>query len=135
MAPAARTADSVWTGLGRAVSDSPAVVWFNDSVLRNPRIAKSRGMAHEGWTRVLDVCYPLIVLGRGTRRGATLLGAWWKAAPKEKRRLQSVIVVVCLVGAGLLSYGPLLLVLGYLAGASWLGRDTPPKGAAPAPAA
>ena len=131
MAPAARTADSVWTRLGRAVSDAPAVVWFNDSVLRNQHIARSRGMAHEGWARVLDVCYPLIVLGRGTRRGAAWLVAWWKAAPKEKRRLQSVIVLVCLLGVGLLSYGPLLLILAYLAGAAWLGRDTSRKGADP----
>jgi len=131
MAPAARTADSMWTRLGRVLSDSPAVVWFNDSVLRNPRIAKGRGMAHEGWTKVLDVCYPLIVLGRGTRRGAVQLGGWWKAAPKDKRRLQSVIVLVCLIGVGLLGYGPLLLILGYLAGAAWLGRDTSRKGADP----
>jgi hypothetical protein len=131
MPPAARTADSVWTRLGRALRESPAAVWFDDSVLRNPRIAKGRGVASEGWTRVLDVCYPLIVLGRGTRRGAAMLGGWWKAAPKEKRRLQSVIVLVCLVGVGLLSYGPLLLILGYLAGAAWLGRDTSRKGADP----
>jgi hypothetical protein len=131
MAPAARTVDSMWTRLGRAVSDSPAVVWFNDSVLRNPQLAKGRGMAHAGWTRILDVCYPLIVLGRGTRRGAAMLAGWWKAAPKEKRRLQSVIVLVCLVGVGLLSYGPLLLILAYLATAAWLGRDTSRKGADP----
>jgi hypothetical protein len=121
----------MWTRLGRAASDLPAVVWFNDSVLRNPHLAKSRGMAHEGWTRILDVCYPLIVLGRGTRRGVMILVGWWKAAPKEKRRLQSVIVLVCLVGVGLLSYGPLLLILAYLATAAWLGRDTSRKGADP----
>jgi len=131
MAPAARTPDSVWTRLGRALADSPPAVWFNESVLHNPRVAKSRGMANQGWARVLDICYPLIVLARGVRRGLKQLGAWSKDAPKEKRRLQAAIALVCLVGVGLLKFGPLLLILGFLGGAAWLGRDTSRKGADP----
>jgi hypothetical protein len=131
MAPAARTADSVWTRLGHVLSESPPVVWVNDSVLHHPRVAKSRGMATDGWARVLDVCYPLIVLVRGVRRGVRRLGAWWKDTPKEKRRLQAAVVLVCLVGVGFLKYGPLLLVLGFIGGAAWLGRDTSRKGADP----
>ena len=131
MSPAARTPDSVWTRLGNALADSPPAVWLNDSVLHHPRIAKSRGMANQGWARVLDICYPLIVLVRGTRRGAKQLGAWWREAPKEKRRLQALIVLVCLVGIGLLKFGPLLLILGFIGGAAWLGRDTSRKGADP----
>ena len=75
MAPAARTPYSVWTRLGQALADSPPAVWFHDRVLHHPRIAKSRGMANQGWERVLDICYPLVVLLRGTRRGAAQLGA------------------------------------------------------------
>lgn len=131
MAPAARTPDSVWTRLGRALADSPPALWLNESVLHHPRIAKSRGMANQGWARVLDICYPLIVLVRGVRRGVTQLGAWWKDAPKEKRRLQALIVLVCLVGVGLLKFGPLLLILSFIGGAAWLGRDTSRKGADP----
>lgn len=131
MAPAARTPDSVWTRLGRALAESPPVGWVNDSVLHHPRIAKGRGMAHEGWARVLDICYPIIVLARGSRRGVKQLGAWWKDAPKEKRRLQAFVAAACLVGVGLLHYGPLLLILGFLGGAAWLGRDTSRKGTDP----
>src|SRR5436305_11784861 len=117
MAPAARTPDSVWTRPGRALAASPPAVWFNESVLHNPRVAKSRGMANQGWARVLDICYPLIVLARGVRRGLKQLGAWSKDAPKEKRRLQAAIALICLVGIGLLKFGPLLLILGFLGGA------------------
>ncbi|HZU57108.1 MAG TPA: FtsK/SpoIIIE domain-containing protein [Actinocrinis sp.] len=131
MTQAARTADSMWTRLGRMVAESAPVVWFNDSVLHHPHITRGRGMAQDGWSRVLDVCYPLIVLLRGTRRGAAQLGAWWKDAPKDKRRLQTVIVLVCLIGIGLLRFGPLLLILAFLGAAAWLGRDTSRKGADP----
>jgi len=131
MTQAARTADSMWTRLGRMLAESAPVVWLNDSVLHHPHITRGRGMAHEGWSRVLDVCYPLIVLLRGTRRGAAQVGAWWKDAPKEKRRLQTVISLACLIGIGLLKFGPLLLILGFIGAAAWLGRDTSRKGADP----
>jgi hypothetical protein len=118
----------MWTRLGRALSQAGPVVWLNDCVLHHPRVAKGRGMAHVGWSRVLDVCHPLIVILRGLRRGAVQLGSWWKGASKEKRRLQTAIAVVCLVGVGLIKYGPFLLVLAFLATAAWLGRDGARKG-------
>ena len=40
-------------------------------------------------------------------------------------------MLVCLVGVGLLKFGPLLLILGFIGGAAWLGRDTSRKGADP----
>ncbi|MBS2965608.1 hypothetical protein KGA66_21335 [Actinocrinis puniceicyclus] len=131
MTQGARTADSMWTRLGRVLSGSPPVARLHTSLLRHPRIAKGRGMAHEGWSRVLDVCYPLIVLVRGTHRGATQLGSWWIGASREKRRLQTVIVLTCLIGVGVLKYGPLLLAGAFLAAVTWLGRDTSRKGADP----
>ncbi|MGH6657194.1 MAG: FtsK/SpoIIIE domain-containing protein, partial [Actinocrinis sp.] len=130
MAPA-RSADSVWHRLGRSVTGSAPVTWIHDNVLHHPHIARGRGMAREGWSRVLDVCYPLIVLIRGTRRGASILGAWWKGAAKDKRRLQSVIAIACLIGVGLLRFGPVILILAFLCTAAWLGRDTSRKGADP----
>jgi len=42
-----------------------------------------------------------------------------------------VIVLVCLIGVGLLSYGPLLLILPTSPGRPWLGRDTSRRGADP----
>jgi hypothetical protein len=131
MSLATRTPDSVWTRLGHALAECPPATWFNDAVLHHPRVARGRGMAHEGWARVLDICYPLIVLVRGTRRAARRLGPWWKDTPKEKRRIQAVVVAACLVGIGLLQYGPLLLILGFIGAAAWLGRDTSRKGADP----
>lgn len=129
MTQAARSAGSMWTRLGRAVSASRPVVWVNDSVLHHPGLTKGRGMAHEGWSRILDVCHPIVVLLRGARRGAAQLVAWWKGAPKERRRLQSVIVLACVAGIGMLKYGPPLLVLAFLGAAAWLGRDASAKSA------
>ena len=53
---AARSGDSVWHRLGRALAESAPVAWVSDNVLHHPGIARGRGMAHEGWARVLDVC-------------------------------------------------------------------------------
>jgi hypothetical protein len=117
--------------MGRTVSESGPVVWFNESVRRHPAVDRTRGTAKELRVRVLDICYPLIVLGRGTRRGVGLLREWWGGSSKEKRRLQAVVVAVCLVGVAVLKYGPVLLVLTYVATAGWLGRDTSRKGADP----
>src|ERR1051326_1759121 len=120
MAPAARTPDSVWTRLGRALADSPPALWLSESVLHNPRIAKSRGMANQGWARVLDICYPLIVLVRGVRHGAKQLGAWSKAALTYKRRVQAAAVLPCQNAPFTKKCGPLLLILGFIGGAAWL---------------
>jgi hypothetical protein len=130
MAPA-RSADSMWTRLGQTVCESGPVVWFNDSVRGHPAIGRTRRLALEVRARVYDICYPLIVLARGTRRGVGMMRGWWGGSSKEKRRLQVVVVVVCLVGVAVLRYGPVLLVLAFLAAAGWLGRDTSRKGADP----
>ena len=131
MPPAARSADSMWTRLGQTVSESGPVVWFNDSVCGHPAIGRGRRVALELRARVFDICYPLIVLARGSRRGLGLLRAWWGGSSKEKRRLEVVVVVSCLIGVAVLRYGPVLLVLAFLASAGWLGRDTSRKGADP----
>ena len=131
MPPASRSADSVWTRMGRTVSASGPIAWFNDSVRGHPAVGRTRGAAKELRVRVLDICYPLIVLARGSRRGVALLREWWSGSSKEKRRLQVVVVVACLIGVAVLKYGPVLLVLAYVAAAGWLGRDTTRKGADP----
>lgn len=131
MPPASRSADSVWTRMGRTVSESGPVAWFNDSVCGHPAVGRTRGAAKEIRVRVLDICYPLIVLARGTRRGVGFLREWWGGSSKEKRRLQAVVAIACLIGVGVLKYGPMLLVLAYVATAGWLGRDTTRKGADP----
>ena len=131
MAPATRTADSMWTQLGNAVSRSAPAVWLDENVRRNPTLTRTRTVTGGAWTRLLDVCYPLIVLGRGTRIGVRRLLGWWKATPKEKRTLEGVVALVCLVCVGLLSMGPLLLLAAYVGAAAWLGRDTSKVGVDP----
>jgi hypothetical protein len=119
----------MWTRLGQTVCESGPVVWFNDSVRGHPAIGRTHRLALELRARVFDICYPLIVLARGTRRGLGLLRAWWGGSSKEKRRLQVVVVVACLIGVVVLRYGPVLVVLAFIATAGWLGRDTSRKGA------
>lgn len=131
MPPASRTADSVWTRFGRLFAESPPVLWINESVLRNPALTRSRTATRETWARVADVGYPLIVIGRGMRRGAAMGGAWWKDAAPEKKRLHTVVALVCVVAVALLKAGPVLLVVGAVGAAAWLGRDRSRKGADP----
>jgi FtsK/SpoIIIE family len=133
--PASRTADSVWTRFGRLLAESPPALWINESVLRNPALAKSRTATRQTWARVADVGYPLIVVGRGVRRGGSMTGAWWKDASREKKQLHAVVALACVVAVGLLKTGPVLLVAAFVGGAAWLGRDVSRKGADPESAA
>jgi hypothetical protein len=129
VSPASRTADSMWTRFGQNLAGSPPVLWVHHSVLRHPTLTRCRTATKETWARVADVGYPLIVLGRGVRRGAASAGSWWKAASREKKQLHTVVALVCVIGVGLLRMGPLLLIGGFLGGAAWLGRDVSKKGA------
>ena len=129
--PATRTADSRWTQLGHAVTRSAPATWFDENVRRNRTISRTRTATGGAWNRLIDVCYPLIVVGRGTRIGARKLGAWWKSTPKEKRTMEGVAALVCVLCIGLLSMGPLLLLVAFVAYVSWLGRDTSKAGADP----
>jgi FtsK/SpoIIIE family len=131
MAPATRTADSMWTQLGNAVSRSAPAVWLDENVRRNPTLTRTRTVTGGAWTRLLDICYPLIVVGRGTRIGLRKVADWWKNTPKEKRTLEGVVALVCVGCVGLLHLGPLLLVASFVGYASWLGRDTSKAGADP----
>ena len=135
MAPAARAADSVWSRLGRGVAGSGPASWVNANVFNHPRISRTRGATGRAWARVLDVCYPLIVLGRGARRGLAQTAEHWKGTGKEKRRIEALIALVCIVAVALIHYGPLLLILGAVGACAWLGRDTSRKGADPEPPA
>lgn len=121
----------MWTRLERAVAAQGSVTWFSDRVLRHPAIGRGRTGAARTWTHVLDVCYPLIVLGRGTRRGLALTVSRWRSAPKDKRRLQAAVAVLCAVAVAVLHYGPVLLGAAFLGTVAWLGRDTSRKGADP----
>ena len=114
----------MWTQLGNAVARSGPASWLDENVRRHPALSRTRSATGGAWSRLLDVCYPLIVIGRGTRIGMARAVAWWKATPKEKRTLEGVVALVCVVCLGMLSMGPLLLLLAYVGGAAWLGRDT-----------
>ncbi|HEY3868837.1 MAG TPA: FtsK/SpoIIIE domain-containing protein [Actinocrinis sp.] len=131
MAPAARAADSVWNRLGRGVAESAPASWLNANVLNHPGVSRTRGVTGRAWVRVLDVCYPLIVLGRGARRGLALILDRWKGDGKEKRRIEALVAVACVVAVALIHYGPLLLFLGAVGACAWLGRDTSRRNADP----
>ena len=70
MTQTGRSEHSVWTRLEHAVATHGSVTWFNDHVLHHSAIGRGRAVTTRTWTHVLDVCYPMIVLGRGTRRGS-----------------------------------------------------------------
>jgi ABC-type transport system involved in cytochrome c biogenesis ATPase subunit len=132
MSPA-RTADSLWARLGHSVSDSAPVSRFNDSVLHHEWVGRTREFAGDLRTRLYEIFYPVILVSRGLRRAVTGGRAWWAAGAKEKRRVQAAAALVVLVLIGLLPYGPVLLAVGFLCWAGWLGRDTTPKDADPEP--
>ena len=134
MSPA-RTADSLWARLGHSVSESAPVSRFNDSVLHHEWIGRTREFAGDLRTRLYEIFYPVILVCRGLRRAATGGRAWWAAGSKEKRRIQAAALLVALVLIGLLPYGPVLLGVGFLCWAGWLGRDTTPRDADPEPKA
>ena len=121
----------MWTQLGNAVARSAPAAWLDENVRRHPVLSRTRNATGGAWSRLLDVCYPLIVIGRGTRIGAARAVGWWKSTPKEKRTLEGLVTLVCVVCIGMLSLGPVLLVLAYVGGAAWLGRDTTKKVADP----
>ena len=134
MSPA-RTADSLWARLGHSISESAPVSRFNDSVLHHEWVGRSREFAGDLRARLYEIFYPVILVCRGLRRAATGGRAWWAAGSKEKRRIQAAAVLVLLVLIGLLPYGPVLLGVGFLCWAGWLGRDTTPDTSDPEPGA
>lgn len=121
----------MWTQLGNAVARSGPAAWLDQNVRRHPALTRTRSATGGAWSRLLDLCYPLIMIGRGTRIGCGRAFAWWKATPKEKRTLEAVVALACLIGVGMLALGPVLLLAGYGAGAAWLGRDTARRRADP----
>ena len=130
-----RTADSLWARLGHSVSESAPVSRFNDSVLHHEWVGRTREFTGDLKTRLYEIFYPVILVCRGLRRAATGGRAWWAAGSKEKRRVQAAAVLVLLVLVGLLPYGPVLLGVGFLCWAGWLGRDTTPDTSDPEPGA
>lgn len=76
---------------------------------------------------VLDVLHPLIVLGRGTGRLATLLKARWARTPKERRGPALFLAAACGLVVWLMPYGPVLAVLGLVGAAAWYGRERAPE--------
>jgi FtsK/SpoIIIE family len=131
----ARTADALWARLGRSVSESAPVSRFNDSVLHHEWVGRTRDFAGDLRTRLYEIFYPVILVCRGLRRAAGGGRAWWAAGSKEKRRIQAAALLVALVLVGLLPYGPVLLAVGFLCWAGWLGRDTTVDTSDPEPAA
>lgn len=129
--PPARTADSLWTRLGRGVCESAPVSRFNDSVLHHRWVTRGWEFTGDLKARLREILYPVILVLRGLRRAATGGRAWWAAGTKERRRVQAAAVVVVLVLLGLMPYGPTLLIVGFVCWIGWLGRDTTPKDAVP----
>jgi hypothetical protein len=102
-----------------------------DRYLRHPTVTRARDLSHTAWARFVDVVYPLMIVGRGARRGARRARTWWGATPKARRRVTAGGVVIFLIAFGMLRYGPYLLIAGLLILLAWLGRDTTKKTADP----
>lgn len=124
-------AESLWSRLGRGVSESAPVTRFNDSVLHHRWVLRTREFFKDLGARLLDIFYPLVMILRGLRRAIVGGKAWWDASSKEKRRVQVALVLIVGVLLVLMPYGPVLLTIGFVCWAGWMGRDTSRKGADP----
>lgn len=130
MSPASR-AHSLWTRLGHGLRELAPVARFHETVLRHRFLVRTREFARDLWGRLKEICYPAVMVLRGTRRAAGRLRRWYAGGPKERRRIQVVVALALIAGLAVAPYGPVVLVLGYLGGAGWLGRDTSHKSADP----
>ena len=129
--PPAPPAPTLWTRLGRSISESAPAVRFNTSVLQHQWVLTARDLRRDLWARLREIFRPVALVLRGLRRAAKGSKGWWDSASKRKRQIHAGGAAG---GAALLMvapYGPVLLILGVLGWAAWLGRDTARKGADP----
>ncbi|MFH9111120.1 hypothetical protein ACH4LN_31050 [Streptomyces albus] len=84
---------------------------------------RMRNAVRAGAHGVLDVCHPLLVLGRGLRRLAARSAAWWRRAPRERRGPALFLLAVCGALVWLLPYGRTAALLALLGAAAWHGRE------------
>ena len=81
-----------------------------------------RGFARAARACVADACHPLILIGRGTRRGAVWSFIWWRRTDKDKRRGVLVAVALVLIVVAVLPRGPWILAGVLMASAALAGR-------------
>ncbi|MBR7835905.1 type IV secretion system DNA-binding domain-containing protein [Actinospica durhamensis] len=131
MSPSARAEDSLWSRIGHSVRECAPVARFNEAVLHHRFLTWTSQFIRDLWARLKEICYPVVMVARGTRRGAGRLKRWYTGGSKDRRRIQAILGLALLSGLAVAPYGPVLLALAYLGGAGWLGRDTSHKGADP----
>jgi len=130
VSPASR-AHSLWTRLGHSLRELAPVARFHETVLRHRFLVRTREFTRDLWGRLKEICYPVLMVLRGTRRGASRLRGWYTGGSKDRRRIEVIVALALLSGIAVAPFGPVVLVLAYLGGAGWLGRDTSHKSADP----
>ncbi len=131
MSPAARAEDSLWSRIGHSVRECAPVARFNEAVLHHRFLTRLTQFVRDLWARLKEICYPVVMVARGTRRGAGRLRTWYTGGSKDRRRIQAILGLTLLSGLAVAPFGPVLLALAYFGGAGWLGRDTSRQGADP----
>ncbi|MEO3975123.1 hypothetical protein [Streptomyces sp. CAU 1734] len=86
------------------------------------QIARSREIARTAADSATDVLHPLITVSRGLRELASAARRKWTATPREKRGPALLLVAGCVLGIGLLPFGPLISLISLMALAGWKGR-------------
>jgi len=129
--PPAPPVPSLWARIGRSVAECAPVARFNASVLQHRWVLTARDLRRDLWARLHEILRPAVLVARGLRRAAKGSKGWWDGASKRRRQTQSAVVLGVCALVLVAPYGPLLLTLGVLGWAGWLGRDTSRKGADP----
>ncbi|MER6915931.1 hypothetical protein ABT354_30015 [Streptomyces sp. NPDC000594] len=98
------------------------------------QLARVRGIARTTADGAVDVLQPLITVGRGLRRLAGRARRGWSATPKDRRGPTVLLVAGCLLGVGMLPFGPVLALIALMGAAGWAGRERAPARTGPDPA-
>jgi hypothetical protein len=127
----ARAENSLRHRIGHTLRECAPVARFHETVLRHRFLTWLREFIRDLWRRLREICYPAVMVARGTRRGISRLRAWYTGGPTERRRFQVLLALALVSGLAVAPYGPVVLAVAYLTGAGWLGRDTARKSADP----
>ena len=81
--PPAPPAPTLWTRLGRSVTESAPVARFNAEVLQHPWVLTARDLRRDLWARLREIFRPVALVVRGLRRAAK--GSATNSSPTSAR--------------------------------------------------